>query len=32
MELSEGQIVYARPQRAKVFESNEPRTDELAAA
>jgi sulfate transport system ATP-binding protein len=33
MELAEGQIVYARPQRAKVFESNgDMRTDELAAA
>jgi sulfate transport system ATP-binding protein len=33
MELTEGQIVYARPQRAKVFEANgDARTDELAAA
>jgi sulfate transport system ATP-binding protein len=32
-ELAEGEIVYARPRRAKVFEPNgEPRTDELAAA
>src|SRR5204862_4835826 len=32
-ELSEGEIVYARPRRAKVFEPNgEPRTEELAAA
>jgi sulfate transport system ATP-binding protein len=32
MELAEGQIVYARPQRAKVFEPNgDMRTDELAA-
>jgi sulfate/thiosulfate transport system ATP-binding protein len=33
MQLSEGEIVYARPRRSKVFEPNgEPRTDELAAA
>jgi sulfate transport system ATP-binding protein len=33
MQLSKGEIVYARPRRAKVFEPNgEPRTDELAAA
>jgi sulfate transport system ATP-binding protein len=33
MELAQGQIVYARPRRAKVFESNgESRTEELAAA
>jgi sulfate/thiosulfate transport system ATP-binding protein len=33
MELAEGQIVYARPHRAKVFEPNgNTRTDELAAA
>ncbi len=33
MELTEGQIVYARPRRAKVFEPNgEPSTQELAAA
>jgi sulfate transport system ATP-binding protein len=32
-ELAEGQIVYARPRRAKVFESNGmPRTEELSAA
>ena len=32
-ELAEGQIVYARPRRAKVFEPNgESRTEELAAA
>ena len=32
-ELADGQIVYARPRRAKVFEPNgESRTDELAAA
>ena len=31
-ELAEGEIVYARPRRAKVFEANgEPRTEELAA-
>jgi sulfate/thiosulfate transport system ATP-binding protein len=31
-ELTEGEIVYARPRRAKVFEANgEPRTEELAA-
>jgi sulfate transport system ATP-binding protein len=33
MELSEGEVVYTRPRRAKVFQPNgEPRTDELAAA
>ena len=33
LELADGQIVYARPRRAKVFEPNgEPRTEELAAA
>lgn len=33
LELSDGQIVYARPRRAKFFEPNgEPRTDELASA
>jgi sulfate transport system ATP-binding protein len=33
MELAEGQIVYARPRRAKVFEPNdEPTTDELTRA
>jgi sulfate/thiosulfate transport system ATP-binding protein len=33
MELAQGQIVYARPRRAKVFEPNgESRTEELAAA
>jgi sulfate/thiosulfate transport system ATP-binding protein len=33
MELTDGQIVYARPRRAKVFESNgETRTEELTAA
>jgi sulfate transport system ATP-binding protein len=33
LELVDGQIVYARPRRAKVFEPNgEPRTDELASA
>lgn len=33
LELTEGEIVYARPRRAKVFEANgEPRTDELAVA
>jgi sulfate transport system ATP-binding protein len=33
MELADGQIVYARPRRAKVFEPNgESRTDELASA
>ena len=33
MELAEGQIVYARPRRSKVFEPNgEPSTKELAAA
>jgi sulfate transport system ATP-binding protein len=33
MELAEGQIVYARPRRAKVFEPNGgPSTKELAAA
>jgi sulfate/thiosulfate transport system ATP-binding protein len=33
MELAEGQIVYVRPRRAKVFEPNgESRTEELAAA
>jgi sulfate/thiosulfate transport system ATP-binding protein len=33
MELAQGQIVYTRPRRTKVFEPNgEPRTDELAAA
>jgi sulfate transport system ATP-binding protein len=32
-ELREGEIVYARPRRAKVFESNgEARTEELSAA
>jgi sulfate transport system ATP-binding protein len=32
-ELSEGEIVYVRPRRAKVFEANgEPRTEELSAA
>jgi len=32
-ELAEGEIVYTRPRRAKVFEPNgEPRTEELAAA
>jgi sulfate transport system ATP-binding protein len=32
-ELAEGQIVYARPRRAKVFEANgQPRTEELSAA
>jgi sulfate/thiosulfate transport system ATP-binding protein len=32
-ELREGEIVYARPRRAKVFEPNgEPRTEELSAA
>jgi sulfate transport system ATP-binding protein len=32
LELVDGQIVYARPRRAKVFEPNgEPRTDELAS-
>ena len=32
-ELADGQIVYARPRRAKVFEPNgESRTEELAAA
>ena len=32
-ELTEGEIVYARPRRAKVFESNgESRTEELEAA
>ena len=33
LELVEGEIVFARPRRAKVFESNgEARTDELAVA
>jgi sulfate/thiosulfate transport system ATP-binding protein len=33
MELDQGQIVYVRPRRAKVFEPNgESRTEELAAA
>jgi sulfate/thiosulfate transport system ATP-binding protein len=33
LELMDGEIVYARPRRAKVFEPNgEPRTDELAPA
>jgi sulfate/thiosulfate transport system ATP-binding protein len=33
LELTEGEIVYARPRRAKVFEGNgEARTDELAVA
>jgi sulfate/thiosulfate transport system ATP-binding protein len=33
LELAKGEIVYARPRRAKVFEANgEPRTDELAVA
>ena len=33
LELAEGQIVYVRPRRAKVFEPNgEPSTEELAAA
>jgi sulfate transport system ATP-binding protein len=33
LELSDGQIVYARPRRAKVFEANgDPRTEELASA
>ena len=33
MELAAGQIVYARPRHAKVFEPNgESRTEELAAA
>jgi sulfate transport system ATP-binding protein len=33
LELVEGQIVYARPRRAKVFAPNgEPRTEELTAA
>ena len=33
MELRDGQIVYVRPRRAKVFEPNgEPSTKELAAA
>ena len=33
MELAEGQIVYARPRRSKVFEPNgESSTKELAAA
>jgi sulfate transport system ATP-binding protein len=32
LELAEGQIVYARPSRAKVFDGNgAPRTEELAA-
>ncbi len=33
LELVDGQIVYARPRRAKIFEPNgDPRTDELASA
>ena len=33
LELADGQIVYARPRRAKVFEPNgDPRTEELASA
>ena len=33
LELVDGQIVYARPRRAKVFEANgDPRTEELASA
>ena len=33
LELTEGQIVYTRPRRAKFFEPNgDSRTDELAAA
>ena len=33
LELSDGQIVYTRPRRAKVFEGNgDPRTEELASA
>lgn len=33
LELAEGQIVYARPSRARVFdEAGEPRTAELAVA
>jgi sulfate transport system ATP-binding protein len=33
LELVDGQIVYARPRRAKVFEPNgDPRTEELASA
>jgi sulfate/thiosulfate transport system ATP-binding protein len=33
LELTDGQIVYARPRRAKVFEPNgDPRTEELASA
>jgi sulfate transport system ATP-binding protein len=33
MELTQGQIVYVRPRRAKVFEpDSDPRTDELVAA
>jgi sulfate transport system ATP-binding protein len=33
LELADGQIVYARPRRAKVFEANgDARTEELAPA
>lgn len=34
LELAEGQIVYARPSRARVFEANgaDPRTEEMVAA
>jgi sulfate/thiosulfate transport system ATP-binding protein len=33
LELTDGQIVYVRPRRAKVFEPNgDPRTDELVSA
>jgi len=33
LELNKGQIIYIRPSRARVFESNgEPRTEDLAAA
>jgi hypothetical protein len=33
LELTDGQIVYVRPRRAKVFEPNgDPRTEEIVSA